>query len=78
MFHQHGPKNMPYPSKCPNHHKVLNVISRDKDEFFRNESTKWISSIQKYFGDNPVMQQDSENKRESKAFQIGSNLDLIT
>ena len=54
----------------PNHHKTLNIISGDKDEFVKNESTKWISFIQIYFENNPVMQQDLENTRGSKAFQI--------
>ena len=68
---------MSYPTKYPNHHKALNAISEDKDEVIKCESTKWISSIQKYFADNPVIQQDSKNTRGSKAFQRGSNLDLV-
>ena len=77
MFRQSPLEYMPYPAKFPNYHKALDVIYGDKDEFIKNGSTNWISSIKKYFGDNPVIQQDLEYTRGSKAFQIGSNLDLV-
>lgn len=77
MFRQNAPKDMSCPSKCSNHHKVLSFISEDKNEFTKHESTKWTSSIKKYFGDNPIMQQNLENRREPKAFKIGFNLDLV-
>ena len=45
---------MPKPSQA------IEFISEDKQEFIKNESTKWISSIRKYYGDNPLMQEDLE------------------
>ena len=60
---------MTYPSKSQNHHKALNVISGDKYEFIKNESTTWNSSIPNFFGDNPVMQQDMEHKGDIRSFK---------
>lgn len=77
MFYQPAPKDSTYPSKCLNHHKAMDIISGDMDKFTEDEIPKWISAVQKHFGDNPIMQQNSEDKKRAKAFSIGSNLDFM-
>ena len=52
-------------------------MPEDKNKFIREESIKWNTMIDKCFGKLPKIQKDPEYINKSKAFQIGSNFDLL-
>ena len=45
MFRPISPTYKPYPSKCINHHKALDIMPGDKNEFIKEESFRWNDTI---------------------------------